>query len=90
VAMVRQTLLDAYTDHVGVLADPAPSVFIDSIANGQVAINSFAYTSGPRAVYGVRSDLYFTMLQKFAAAGIALSSPTDIHLVRDPAPPQAP
>jgi hypothetical protein len=30
------------------------------------------------------------MLQKFAAAGIALSSPTDIHLVRDPAPPQAP
>jgi small-conductance mechanosensitive channel len=86
VASVRQILLDAYTEHVGVLADPAPSVFIDSIANGQIAINSFAYTSGPRAVYGVRSDLYFTMLQKFAAAGIALSSPTDIHLVRDPAP----
>ena len=91
VAMVRQILLDAYTDHVGVLADPAPSVFIDSIANGQVAINSFAYTSGPRAVYGVRSDLYFTMLQKFAAADIALSAPTDIHLVRDPAlPPETP
>jgi len=86
VAAVRQILLDAYTAHVGVLADPAPSVFIDSIANGQVAINSFAYTSGPRAVYGVRSDLYFTMLQNFAAAGIALSAPTDIHLVRDPAP----
>ncbi|WP_315385596.1 DUF3772 domain-containing protein [uncultured Stenotrophomonas sp.] len=91
VALVRQILLDAYTDHVGVLADPAPSVFIDSIANGQVAINSFAYTSGPRAVYGVRSDLYFTMLQKFAAAGIALSAPTDIHLVRDPSlPPDTP
>ncbi|WP_313345426.1 DUF3772 domain-containing protein [Stenotrophomonas sp.] len=87
VAAVRQILLDAYAEHVGVLADPAASVFIDSIANGQIAINSFAYTSGPRAVYGVRSDLYFTMLQKFAAAGIALSSPTDIHLVRQ-APPQ--
>jgi len=85
VAAVRQILLDAYAAHVGVLADPAPSVFIDSIANGQVAINSFAYTSGPRAVYGVRSDLYFTMLQNFAAADIALSAPTDIHLVRDPA-----
>jgi len=86
VASVRQILLDAYAGHVGVLADPAPSVFIDSIASGQIAINSFAYTSGPRAVYGVRSDLYFTMLQAFAAAGIALSAPTDIHLVRDPAP----
>ncbi|MEG2804046.1 DUF3772 domain-containing protein [Stenotrophomonas sp.] len=89
VAAVRQILLDCYSEHVGVLADPAPSVFIDSIANGQVAINSFGYVSGPRAVYGVRSDLYFAMLQKFAAAGIALSSPTDIHLVRDPtAPPE--
>ena len=72
---LRQILLDCYSEHVGVLAEPAPSVFIDSIANGQVAINSFAYVSGPRAVYGVRSDLYFTMLQKFAAAHIALSSP---------------
>ncbi|WP_354284067.1 DUF3772 domain-containing protein [Stenotrophomonas sp. 2619] len=90
VAAVRQILLDCYNEHVGVLAEPAPSVFIDSIANGQVAINSFAYVSGPRAVYGVRSDLYFTMLQKFAAAHIALSSPTDIHLVRDPAAPQEP
>ena len=90
VAAVRQILLDCYSEHVGVLAEPAPSVFIDSIANGQVAINSFAYVSGPRAVYGVRSDLYFTMLQKFAAAHIPLSSPTDIHLVRDPAAPQEP
>lgn len=83
VAAVRQILLDTYAAHVAVLADPAPSVFIDSIANGQIAINSFAYVSGPRAVYGVRSDLYFNMLQSFAAVGIALSSPTDIHLVRD-------
>jgi small-conductance mechanosensitive channel len=90
VASVRQILLDSYAEHVAVLSDPAPSVFIDSIANGQIAINSFAYVSGPRAVYGVRSDLYFTMLQKFAAAGIALSSPTDIHLVRDPTAPQQP
>ncbi|HCV97265.1 MAG TPA: DUF3772 domain-containing protein, partial [Stenotrophomonas sp.] len=90
VAAVRQILLDSYAEHVAVLADPAPSVFIDSIANGQIAINSFAYVSGPRAVYGVRSDLYFTMLQKFAAAHIALSSPTDIHLVRDPNAPQEP
>lgn len=87
VVALRQILLDTYAEHVAVLAEPAPSVFIDSIANGQIAINSFAYTSGPRAVYGVRSDLYFTLLQRFAAAGIPLASPTDIHLVRDPEHP---
>lgn len=86
VVTLRQLMLDTFTEHVAVLDDPAPSVFIDAINNGQIAINSFAYTSGPRAVYGVRSDLYFSLLQKFAAAGIALSSPTDIHLVRDPDP----
>ena len=84
VAMLRQLLLDAYTEHPGVLDDPAPSVFIDSIANGQIAINSFAYVSSPRAVYAARSELYFTVLQRFHEAGIALSAPTDIHLVREP------
>jgi len=84
VAALRQILLDSYAEHPAVLADPAPSVFIDSIANGQIAINSFAYVSSPRGVYGARSELYFTVLQKFAAAGIALSSPTDIHLVQGP------
>ncbi|WP_282296597.1 DUF3772 domain-containing protein [Stenotrophomonas sp. PS02289] len=90
VVTLRQIMLDTFAQHVAVLDEPAPSVFIDSINNGQIAINSFAYTSGPRAVYGVRSDLYFSLLQQFAAAGIALSSPTDIHLVRDPAPPLEP
>ncbi|MEN5426587.1 DUF3772 domain-containing protein [Stenotrophomonas pennii] len=84
VAAVKQVLLDAYTAHSSVLSDPAPSVFIDSISGGQVAINSFAYVSSPRQVYGTRSDLFFSLLQELAAKGIALSSPTDIHLVRDP------
>lgn len=87
VVTLRQIMLDTFAEHVAVLDDPAPSVFIDAINNGQIAINSFAYTSGPRAVYGVRSDLYFSLLQKFAAADIALSSPTDIHLIRDPDDP---
>jgi len=84
VAAVKQVLLDAYTAHSSVLSDPAPSVFIDSIAGGQVAINSFAYVSSPRQVYGARSDLFFSLLQELASRGIALSAPTDIHLVRDP------
>lgn len=84
VAAVRQVLLDAYAAHPAVLADPAPSVFIDSIGSGQVSINSFAYVPSPRQVYGARSDLFFSLLQDLAARGIALSAPTDIHLVRDP------
>ena len=84
VAAVKQVLLDSYEAHSSVLSDPAPSVFIDSISGGQVAINSFAYVPSPRQVYGTRSDLFFTLLQELAARGIALSAPTDIHLVRDP------
>lgn len=85
VARLRDELLRAYAEHPGVLEDPAPSVFIDSIAGGQVAINSFAYVSSPRSAYSVRSDLLFVILQRLAEAGIALVAPTDIHLVRDPA-----
>lgn len=84
VAAVKQVLLDSYDAHSSVLSDPAPSVFIDSISGGQVAINSFAYVPSPRQVYGTRSDLFFTLLQELAARDIALSAPTDIHLVRDP------
>ncbi|QNR99207.1 mechanosensitive ion channel family protein [Stenotrophomonas sp. 169] len=84
VAAVKQVLLDSYEAHSSVLSDPAPSVFIDSISGGQVAINSFAYVPSPRQVYGTRSDLFFTLLQELAARDIALSAPTDIHLVRDP------
>lgn len=84
VAMVKQVLLDAYAEHPAVLEDPAPSVFIDSIANGQVSLNSFAYVPSPRQTYGVRSDLYFTLLKVLHDMDIALAAPTDIHLVREP------
>ncbi|MCG8277928.1 DUF3772 domain-containing protein [Stenotrophomonas sp. NLF4-10] len=83
VAQVRQLLLDMFAGHEGVLDDPAPSVFIDSIAGGLVALNCFAYVSSPRNVYGTRSELLFELLRRTAEQGIALVTPTDIHLVRD-------
>jgi len=83
IAVVRQVLLDGYAANETVLDDPAPSVFIDSISNGQVSINSFAYVPSPRQVYGTRSDLFFGMLQELHRRGIPLATPTDIHLVRD-------
>ncbi|HYQ23028.1 DUF3772 domain-containing protein [Stenotrophomonas sp.] len=86
VAGLRQALLDAYAAHQAVLKQPAPSVFIDSIAGGQITFNSFAYVASPRQVYGTRSDLYFSLLQILAEREIPLSTPTDIHLVRDTPP----
>ena len=87
VLALRQLLLDNYAAHPAVLQDPAPSVFIDTIAGGQITVNSFAYVASPRQVYGTRSDLYFSLLPALAERNIPLATPTDIHLVRDP-PPQ--
>ena len=84
VGNLRQALLDAYTAHTNVLKQPAPTVYIDSIAGGQITINSFAYVASPRQVYGTRSDLYFSLLQILAERNIPLSTPTDIHITRDP------
>ncbi|MEG1681385.1 MAG: DUF3772 domain-containing protein, partial [Stenotrophomonas sp.] len=81
---LRTLLLGIYAANETVLIDPAPSFFIDSISGGQVAVNSFAYVSSSRNVYGTRSDVLFALLEQTAAAGIALVTPTDIHLVRDP------
>lgn len=84
VGNLRQALLDAYSAHANVLKQPAPTVYIDSIAGGQITINSYAYVASPRQVYATRSDLYFSLLQILAERNIPLSTPTDIHITRDP------
>ncbi|KAB7769080.1 DUF3772 domain-containing protein [Xanthomonas sp. LMG 12461] len=84
VVKLRAILLELYASHPGVLDDPAPSVFIDSIANGHVTLNSFAYVASPRLTYGTRSELFFALLQRLAEEGIALESPQEVKLLRDP------
>jgi small-conductance mechanosensitive channel len=81
-AKLRALLLELYAAHPGVLDEPAPSVFIDSIASGHVTLNSFAYVGNPRLVYGIRSDLFFSLLQRLADEGIALESPQEVRLLR--------
>lgn len=85
VTKLRELLLGIYAANESVLIDPRPSFFIDSISGGQVAVNSFAYVSSSRAVYSTRSEVLFELLRQTAAQNIALVTPTDIHLVRDPA-----
>nr|WP_233243533.1 DUF3772 domain-containing protein [Xanthomonas translucens] len=82
VVKLRTLLLELYAAHPGVLQDPEPSVFIDSIASGHVTLNSFAYVGNPRLVYGIRSDLFFSLLQRLAEEGIALESPQEVRLLR--------
>ena len=93
VARVRELLLALYVEHPDVLADPAPSVFIDAIGTGMVAINSFAYVQSPRLAYGTRSDLFFRLLKALADEHIALATPQDIRIIgtaeRAPASPSA-
>jgi potassium efflux system protein len=81
VGLLRSAMLAVYTAHDAVLKDPESSVFIDSIDSGQIMINSFAYVSSPRNVYGVKSDLLFALLAKLHELDIPLATPTDIHLV---------
>lgn len=91
-AHVRELLLQLYAEHPKVLPTPAPSVFIDSINNGQANFNSFLYVGSPRDAYGVRSDLFFALLGRLAQEGIALSAPQDIRVVAAPGvtPPRDP
>ncbi|MCS3848252.1 small-conductance mechanosensitive channel [Xanthomonas campestris] len=82
VAKVRDMLLELFAEHTKVLAEPAPVVFIDSLAGGHVNFNSFAYVRSPRDSYGVRSELFFALLQRMDTAGIALQSPQEIRFSR--------
>lgn len=79
---VRSLLLEIYAAHERTLSEPAPSVFIDSLANGMANFNSFVYVGSPREAYGVRSQLFFALLRRMAEEGIALQSPQDVRIHR--------
>ncbi len=75
VAAVRGAILETFAAHEAVLAEPAPSVFIDGIDEGKVTFKSFAFVGGPRQVYGTRSAVLFTLLERLRAENIRLTAP---------------
>ena len=82
VAKVREMLLAMYELSPAVLDDPAPRVFVDSIADGRININSFAYVASPRDVYPTRSELLFRLLAELPQAGIDLgTAPQQMQLI---------
>ncbi|SDO64988.1 Small-conductance mechanosensitive channel [Aureimonas jatrophae] len=72
---VRRTVLAIFEAHEAVLAEPAPSLFIDGIESGQVQFKAFAFVSGPRLVYSTRSALLFSILGRFREEGIPIVKP---------------
>jgi potassium-dependent mechanosensitive channel len=93
IAQVRQMLTAMFDDTPGVIEDPKPSIFFDSIADGRVNLNCFAYVSSPRAAYGVKSELLFRLLTEMPDAGIELgTTPTQFQFLHAPdgTPPPSP
>jgi potassium efflux system protein len=75
-------------DEKRILANPAPQVFIDSLAaGGGVNFNCYLYVASQRDVYAVRSALYFKLLEVFPREGVAfIGAAGPQSLVVEPGP----
>lgn len=71
---VQRMVMDIYERQAAVLDDPKPSLFIDTIADGRINFNGFAFVNSPRAVYGTRSEIWFRLLSELPKAGIELGT----------------
>ena len=67
-------LLETYAAVPGVLAEPAPSAFIDSLVDGRIVFNSFAHVASPRDVYKTRSQVFRALLKRLAQEGIDIGT----------------
>ncbi|WP_454883761.1 DUF3772 domain-containing protein [Sphingomonas oryzagri] len=74
VDQVRQMVMDICDRQAAVLNDPKPSLFIDSIMDGRINFNGFAFVSSPRAVYATRSEIWFRLLSELPKVGIELGT----------------
>lgn len=86
VRQVRDMLMAIYAEQAAVLDDPKSLLFIDTIQDGRINFNSFAYVNSPRAVYPTRSDIWFELLAKLPEAGIELgTTPQQVQWIGQPA-----
>jgi potassium-dependent mechanosensitive channel len=74
VAQVRDMVLAMYAETPAILDDPVPSFFIDSILDGRVNFNSFAYVRSPRDAYGTKSGILFRLLDEMPKNAIELGT----------------
>ncbi|VWX57962.1 Small-conductance mechanosensitive channel [Burkholderiales bacterium 8X] len=84
----RELMLEAFAQHHSMLQTPAPSVTLEGIEGGMLIFQAIGYVQSPRLAGGVRSDLMFSILGLFAAAGVPMAAPPAVAAA--PAPPPAP
>jgi potassium efflux system protein len=87
--LARELMLSACADHGGVLVAPAPSVTLEGIEGGMLIFQAIAFVQSPRLAGGVRSDVLFTLLDRFKEAGLPLVAPA-VAAPQDPTPAPAP
>ena len=79
---VKQILLDAAAAHPDVLKDPVPRVFFESYGDNSINFLLAVWTGtlSHKPIF-LKSDLYFTLFDKFKEAGIELPFPQrDLHI----------
>ena len=80
--VVKRLLLEAAADHADVLKEPAPLVLFTDYGDNSIDFTLLVWTeSRAHAPAMLKSDLYFTLFERFGKAGIELPFPQrDLHL----------
>lgn len=77
-ALVKELLLEAATEHAGVLDKPAPSVNFDEFGESSLNFSLAVWTSDHITRPGtLRSDLNFAITEKFMKNKVQLPAPVD-------------
>ncbi|HSG95592.1 MAG TPA: mechanosensitive ion channel domain-containing protein, partial [Afifellaceae bacterium] len=78
---VRDLLLSCAADHPLVMSSPEPKVFLLDFADSALMFRLDAYLPDISNGFGVRSDIRFEVLKRFAEAGIEIPFPQrDVNL----------
>ncbi|MDQ6647321.1 MAG: mechanosensitive ion channel, partial [Pseudomonadota bacterium] len=80
----REIMLTALREHPSILADPEPFVRLESITANCMTFNAYAYTGNPRDIFGIKSDLQFSVLEQLRAQKLRLIRPQDMRMYNVP------
>ncbi|WPB59323.1 DUF3772 domain-containing protein [Xylophilus sp. GOD-11R] len=69
VVKVRDIILQVFESNEGVLAEPAPKVFLESVENERLIFAANGAVASPRQSYAVKSALLFETLARLRAIG---------------------
>ena len=91
VMKVRDIMLGVFESHEGVLSEPPPKVFLESVENERLIFAASGAVSSPRQSYAVKSALLFETLVRLRAAGqFPAKPPEPVETPKDEAEVPAP